>query len=145
MSFYSKLATVFLLFGTTMAAPFDEPSKEIISPEAKLKRDPILNEGVSATKVKRTPGNVYICDGLNWGGNCNVWHVNNNQCLTVVGGFFAGSLGPDPGTGCILYRSEDCTDQYTGAIYNPGTGSLQENGYAPGYGIEYRSIHCWFT
>ncbi|KAK6526025.1 hypothetical protein TWF281_011066 [Arthrobotrys megalospora] len=109
-----------------------DPPVQTGGPDAVAKRD-------AADLEKRTLGGFYYCDNTNWGFPCNKLYFQNGECRTFSWYVDMGSVGPDPGTWCILYRGHGCTDQSTGAFTSPGSG---DNGYSTARYVG--SILCWW-
>lgn len=66
------------------------------------------------------PGAVYICDGMDFRGNCQ-WNAPSDRCI-IQGPAGSGvvSMGPDPDGKCILFEKSDCTGQVVETVRFPG-------------------------
>ncbi|KAL5521459.1 hypothetical protein ACEPAF_2207 [Sanghuangporus sanghuang] len=81
----------------------------------------------STSVEKRTPGGVFICTELNWGGTCGYAVQPLNECIPLGSDWDKqiSSFGPDPCTICFAYRESNC-DEAEWEFTNPGdaTGGL---------------------
>jgi hypothetical protein len=66
------------------------------------------------------PGAVYICDGMDFRGNCQ-WNAPSDRCI-IQGPAGSGvvSMGPDPEGKCNLFEKSDCTGQKVETVFFPG-------------------------
>ncbi|KAJ6561958.1 RlpA-like double-psi beta-barrel-protein domain-containing protein-containing protein [Mycena capillaripes] len=82
---------------------------------ARVAASPFASEipDVSTSKIqKRTPGNVFVCEEVNWGGRCSYIQSGLDNCIQLGDDWIwqISSFGPDEGATCFAYDQSDCSD-----------------------------------
>jgi len=101
------------------------------------------------TLTKRTLGGLYICPAYDWGTlpgiGCIFIIFSWNQCISLIPMFryFISSVGPDPGTWCVLYTTTDCSWGGSPPFTYPGIPRLQGSPWGQYY-HNTGSIKCWW-
>ncbi|KAE9393708.1 hypothetical protein BT96DRAFT_943726 [Gymnopus androsaceus JB14] len=73
---------------------------------------------------KRTPGGVFICTDLNFGGQCGYAVQPLGICITLTSPWYdtISSFGPDPDATCFAYSQNSCNEAEWEFTY-PGDAS----------------------
>ncbi|KAK4184601.1 hypothetical protein QBC35DRAFT_517456 [Podospora australis] len=84
---------------------------------------------VASNEKRETPGNVYVCTGPNFTGNCEVLSLGTSgNCVPIPApyAFNVGSFGPDRGAICRLFDTDhaDCTGSGLAILWYPGQSDL---------------------
>ncbi|CAK5282266.1 unnamed protein product [Mycena citricolor] len=75
----------------------------------------------------RTPGGVYICTDINWGGQCGYAVQQLGACIALTAPWYntISSFGPDAGATCFAYSQNSCSEaQWTFRSPGDATGGL---------------------
>ncbi|KAH0611913.1 uncharacterized protein H6S33_009965 [Morchella sextelata] len=93
--------------------------------------DAIAEAEPGVSLAKRTVGGIYLCDDINWGGNCGYAVQPLYTCINMGSDWNdkISSFGPDSGTTCLLFRNSGCSQgQFFEKISNPGSADLRTIG-----------------
>ncbi|KAH7139235.1 hypothetical protein B0J11DRAFT_38597 [Dendryphion nanum] len=111
---------------------------------------PLIAALPTANLAVRAPGDVLICTGENYTGDCQTLSVPYNTCQTLSAPFYknVGSIKPDAGAFCrITYSAETCTSHGDAFIDpTPGAPTLRHftnvNGEVIDAGSQITSFLC---
>ncbi|KAJ7306207.1 hypothetical protein DFH08DRAFT_824863 [Mycena albidolilacea] len=85
---------------------------------------------VRSALVPRTPGGVFICTDINFGGTCGFAVQQLGQCIVLTSPWYQtiSSFGPDPGATCFAYSQNSCSEaQWSFTFPGDATGGLGTN------------------
>ncbi|KAF7333181.1 hypothetical protein MVEN_02383900 [Mycena venus] len=85
---------------------------------------------VRSALVPRTPGGVFICTDINFGGTCGFAVQQLGQCIALTSPWYQtiSSFGPDPGATCFAYSQNSCSEaQWSFTFPGDATGGLGTN------------------
>ncbi|KAJ7218813.1 hypothetical protein C8J57DRAFT_1537328 [Mycena rebaudengoi] len=113
-SFISLLATC--LLACVRASPVASVTSDLSDPKYTHGSDGIIvsvgTPSNGSEIEKRTPGGVFICDELNWGGRCGYAVQPLDVCIQLGSDwtFQISSFRPDDGATCYAYSKNSCSD-----------------------------------
>lgn len=132
MKFTIAALTAFVSLVSSVALPNALPEAE---PGVSIARRTV--GGVSSPHVPSSqetnlnPLQIFLCDDINWGGNCGYAVQPLYTCINMGTDWNdkISSFGPDSGTTCLLFRNSGCSQgQFFEKISNPGSADLRNEG-----------------
>ncbi|KAJ7190654.1 hypothetical protein GGX14DRAFT_701775 [Mycena pura] len=88
---------------------------------------PTSPNAIRSSLVPRTPGGVFICTDINWGGTCGYAVQPLDVCIFLTAPWYRAisSFGPDPGATCFAYSQNSCDEaEWEFAAPGDATGGL---------------------
>ncbi|KAL0951080.1 hypothetical protein HGRIS_007818 [Hohenbuehelia grisea] len=141
MRFFTTLAAFVSVTGSLMAGVAAAPAEKdwkyalgwdgVVSAPESIGAPVLLDyTPVPRGLEKRTPGGVFICTNINWGGTCGYAVQQLNSCIALTAPWLRtiSSFGPDPGARCFAYSQNSCSEaQWSFTHPGDATGGLGTN------------------
>ncbi|KAJ7881519.1 hypothetical protein B0H14DRAFT_3760409 [Mycena olivaceomarginata] len=90
-----------------------------------------IRDTTIASPKPEIQGNVFVCDAIDFAGNCATFHGASAQCVPFPSDFdnVISAFGPDSDQDCFIFVEDNCTGGTFGPIRNPGISDLRTIGF----------------